>query len=162
MKSCATCNRTFEDSFTFCLIDGSVLSAPFDLQATKQIPVARITKAPRTEVLPSHKEVNQENLVPTVPSPLLPLQPTQPYVPVGYSPPNNAPVSVKKLSSGEDARGWIISGLILGITLGIIIGVSTGDPKNAIPLALAVGLLGAIIGKVLTRIIKRDSERVNK
>ena len=28
MKSCPNCNRTFEDTFTFCLIDGSVLSAP--------------------------------------------------------------------------------------------------------------------------------------
>src|ERR1700752_760229 len=30
MKSCPTCNRTFEDTFTFCLIDGSVLGAPFE------------------------------------------------------------------------------------------------------------------------------------
>jgi uncharacterized membrane protein YeaQ/YmgE (transglycosylase-associated protein family) len=162
MKSCPTCNRTFEDSFTFCLIDGSVLSAPFDPQATKRIPVARITKAPPTEVLPSHRKVNQDNLAPTVPSPLLPLPPMQPYVPFGYSPPNNAPISVEKLPSGEDARGWIITGLIMGIILGIIIGVSTEDPKNAIPLALAVGLLGAIIGKVISRTIKKDSERVNQ
>jgi hypothetical protein len=34
MKSCPTCNRTFEDTFTFCLIDGSILSAPYDPQAT--------------------------------------------------------------------------------------------------------------------------------
>ena len=30
MKSCPTCNRTFDDTLTFCLIDGSVLSPPFD------------------------------------------------------------------------------------------------------------------------------------
>ena len=30
MKSCPTCNRTFEDTMTFCLVDGSILSAPFD------------------------------------------------------------------------------------------------------------------------------------
>ena len=35
MKSCPTCNRTFEDTFTFCLIDGSILSAPFDPTAPK-------------------------------------------------------------------------------------------------------------------------------
>src|ERR1700704_849570 len=28
MKSCPTCNRTFENIMTFCLEDGSVLSAP--------------------------------------------------------------------------------------------------------------------------------------
>jgi Flp pilus assembly protein TadD len=30
MKSCPTCNRTFEDALTYCLVDGSILSAPFD------------------------------------------------------------------------------------------------------------------------------------
>ncbi len=34
MKSCPVCSRTFEDTLTYCLIDGSVLSAPFDPQAT--------------------------------------------------------------------------------------------------------------------------------
>lgn len=29
MKRCPTCSRTFEDTLTYCLIDGSVLSAPF-------------------------------------------------------------------------------------------------------------------------------------
>lgn len=28
MKSCPTCQRTFEETLTFCLVDGSVLSAP--------------------------------------------------------------------------------------------------------------------------------------
>jgi formylglycine-generating enzyme required for sulfatase activity len=30
MKSCPTCNRTFEDTMSFCLVDGAILSAPFD------------------------------------------------------------------------------------------------------------------------------------
>lgn len=38
MKSCPTCKRTFEDGLTYCLVDGSILSAPFDPQATLQIP----------------------------------------------------------------------------------------------------------------------------
>ena len=52
MKSCPTCNRTFEDSFTFCLMDGAVLSAPFDPQATQRIPEVPTTDPPPTEVLP--------------------------------------------------------------------------------------------------------------
>jgi hypothetical protein len=40
MKSCPTCSRTFEDTFTFCLIDGTVLSAPFDTQAASIDPSA--------------------------------------------------------------------------------------------------------------------------
>jgi hypothetical protein len=34
MKRCPTCNRTFHDEFSFCLVDGSILSAPYDLQET--------------------------------------------------------------------------------------------------------------------------------
>ena len=52
MKSCPTCNRTFEDSFTFCLIDGAVLSAPFDPQVTKRIPEPYKSDSSATDVLP--------------------------------------------------------------------------------------------------------------
>lgn len=35
MKRCPICNRTYsEDLFSFCLADGSLLSAPYDLQKT--------------------------------------------------------------------------------------------------------------------------------
>ena len=37
MKRCPTCNRTFENTLTFCLSDGAILSAPFDPQATQVI-----------------------------------------------------------------------------------------------------------------------------
>jgi hypothetical protein len=53
MKSCPTCNRTFEDTFTFCLVDGSILSAPFDPQTTQKMPEPRQTEPPPTEVLPA-------------------------------------------------------------------------------------------------------------
>lgn len=51
MKSCPTCNRTYpDDTLAFCLMDGSVLSAPYD---PEEIPVRRKARgsAPRTEVL---------------------------------------------------------------------------------------------------------------
>ncbi|MDT5120843.1 MAG: hypothetical protein QOC96_325 [Acidobacteriota bacterium] len=35
MKSCPTCHRTFEDTLTYCLVDGSILSAPSDPEATQ-------------------------------------------------------------------------------------------------------------------------------
>lgn len=35
MKSCPKCNRTYDDSFSFCLEDGSVLSASFAQRATE-------------------------------------------------------------------------------------------------------------------------------
>lgn len=51
MKRCPTCDRTYaDDSTTFCLADGSLLSAPYDPEATQRIP-ARLTNPPPTEVL---------------------------------------------------------------------------------------------------------------
>lgn len=41
MKRCPTCNRTFDDTMTFCLVDGSVLSAPFDPRATESVSASR-------------------------------------------------------------------------------------------------------------------------
>jgi|ERR1044071_824485 hypothetical protein len=51
MKLCPTCNRTYaDDSITFCLADGALLSASYDPNATQRIP-ARLTNPPPTEVL---------------------------------------------------------------------------------------------------------------
>lgn len=51
MKSCPACNRTYaDDTFTFCLDDGALLSAPYDPQATLRIPSTRSTDQ-TTEVL---------------------------------------------------------------------------------------------------------------
>lgn len=54
MKSCPACQRTFEDTFTFCLVDGSILSAPFDPQAAPADPVKRNKVSVPTEVLPTN------------------------------------------------------------------------------------------------------------
>lgn len=67
MKSCPECNRTFEDTFTFCLIDGSVLSAPIDPLATQTIPEPRQTEPPPTEVL--KLEETKQEIKPTIASP---------------------------------------------------------------------------------------------
>ncbi|MDT4895451.1 MAG: hypothetical protein QOH25_528 [Acidobacteriota bacterium] len=51
MKQCPTCNRTYaDDSITFCLADGALLSASYDPGATQHIP-ARLTNPPPTDVL---------------------------------------------------------------------------------------------------------------
>jgi len=52
MKACPTCNRTYpDDTLAFCLIDGAVLSAPYESGETKRIQPARQTNPPPTEVL---------------------------------------------------------------------------------------------------------------
>src|SRR5215208_305565 len=55
MKQCPTCNRTYADeTLTYCLDDGSLLSAPYDSEATQRIYPARVTNPPPTEALPSN------------------------------------------------------------------------------------------------------------
>lgn len=55
MKQCPTCNRTYADeTLTYCLADGSLLSAPYDAEATQRIPASRPTSPSATEVLPSN------------------------------------------------------------------------------------------------------------
>ena len=50
MKSCPTCNRTYsDDSFTFCLSDGALLSAPYDPQATLILPSRHTDPPPAVE-----------------------------------------------------------------------------------------------------------------
>jgi hypothetical protein len=71
MKSCPTCNRTFEDTFTFCLVDGAILSAPFDPLATQANGSVRDTGGARTEVLPSPSYPGNDPLGPTAASPPL-------------------------------------------------------------------------------------------
>ncbi len=54
MKQCPQCNRTYADeSTTFCLADGALLSAPYDSEATQRIPLPRTTNSSPTEILPS-------------------------------------------------------------------------------------------------------------
>ena len=52
MKSCSQCGRTYADeSVAFCLADGSLLSAPYDANATLRM--SPPTNPTETEVLPS-------------------------------------------------------------------------------------------------------------
>lgn len=52
MKSCPTCKRTYpDDTLAFCLVDGSVLSAPYDPASTKSSALTATTNPPATEVL---------------------------------------------------------------------------------------------------------------
>ena len=51
MKSCPTCRRTYpDDTIAFCLVGGSVLSAPYDSEQTQRIPPPRTTTPPPTEL----------------------------------------------------------------------------------------------------------------
>jgi hypothetical protein len=63
MKSCPTCNRTYpDDTLAFCLVDGSVLSAPYDPEQTQRIPPPRTTGAAATEVLAANRTPLQSTI----------------------------------------------------------------------------------------------------
>lgn len=50
MKSCPTCNRTYpDDTLAFCLVDGSVLSAPYDPEATQSFQFPQNTEPSRVD-----------------------------------------------------------------------------------------------------------------
>jgi hypothetical protein len=60
MKACPTCNRTYADeSLTYCLADGSLLSAPFDPEATQRLHLPHTNNPAKTEVLLSNPPVAQ-------------------------------------------------------------------------------------------------------
>lgn len=86
MKSCPACNRTFEDTMTFCLIDGSVLSAPFDAKATQDHPATRHTDPSPTAILDPGPRVSN------------PIQPTQD---------NNRPTPPETIASPTPTSGTL-------------------------------------------------------
>src|SRR5258705_1910242 len=53
MKECPGCHRTYsDDTTTFCLADGSLLSAPYSPEATSRPPL-NSADPPPTEIIPS-------------------------------------------------------------------------------------------------------------
>jgi F5/8 type C domain len=60
MKACPTCKRTYADeSLTYCLADGSLLSAPYDPEATQHLPLPHTNNPANTEVLLSNPSTPQ-------------------------------------------------------------------------------------------------------
>lgn len=51
MKTCPVCKRTFEDNLTFCLMDGTVLSAPDEEDELPSVTAPRITMPAPTAIL---------------------------------------------------------------------------------------------------------------
>jgi hypothetical protein len=150
MKTCPTCNRTFEDAFTFCLIDGAVLSAPYDPQATQRIPGRSKTEPPTTEVLPG-----KSSLPSTLPASASP--PPLPDVVSQSTKPSREPEFKKPSWFKRMIRAMFKFGLI-GILPGILVGViivlnaSPGRPMHTDEQFAAIGggaLAGFVAGAIL-------------
>lgn len=113
MKSCPTCNRTYPDeTLAFCLVDGSILSAPYDPQATIRASAPVSTEQP-TEVLASGD-------VPNIPT----ADKTLTALPLGFKPPTAE--SVEQDSTGRTAKvlhrslGRLLFGTAIASLLGAL------------------------------------------
>src|SRR5437764_6658562 len=110
MKSCPACNRTYaDDTLTFCLDDGALLSAPYDPQATLRIPATRNTDQP-TEILPATPHAD----------PYTSRQQTtaRPSSPFNYQQEAVADASHQKRSS---RTGIIVGGVIAILTIAVLL-----------------------------------------
>lgn len=109
MKSCPACNHTYsDDTLTFCLVDGSILSPAYDPLQTQRIPTPQSTNSDRTEVLPPATKPSDPASIlhPTIQSP----QPPPLYIekPLGHS------------HEKQSRRTWLA--FCLGMLLVIIVG----------------------------------------
>ena len=142
MKSCPTCNRTFEDTLTYCLIDGSILSAPFDPHATIPSPEVRKTEPSPTEVLHRTGVPQPVELLPTIEaSPFA-------YHPNVSSPPPTV-AQQKPLTSLQRTGLWlrlvlaIIFAAVLSFGMGLLVASYIVSPRSpdAVPaVILTMGL----------------------
>ena len=117
MKSCPSCNRTYgDDTFTFCLDDGALLSASYDPGATLQIPAARDTDQQVTEILRPQSE-------PVHPHPAPPQATIRAPVPFHYAQETvPSPLHEKRGSAAKKFVGGVIVLLSIGvIVLGYIV-----------------------------------------
>ena len=124
MKICPSCNRTYEDdTLSFCLADGSVLSISNDLYETQRIPAPRSTNAAPTEVL--YSVPGQDDSPPL-------LQPTiqSPQPPPFYSekPPRQLQ-ETRRSRTGLFIGVAILLGVILGV--GITLSILKSGKNNA-------------------------------
>lgn len=131
MKSCPTCDRTYEDTLTFYLVDGAVLSAPFDPQATLIVSTSEHSAAPRTETLHTQDETGQviprtiassqtrpgaDELLSTIASP------SPPSSPIIIESPQPAIAFAKRVPKSFP-RAWIVSGVIVLLVVAGIVGL---------------------------------------
>jgi hypothetical protein len=105
MKSCPTCNRTYpDDTLAFCLVDGSILSAPYELENP-----GRASSPQRNSLQPT------EVLNPTIASP-------QPTITALHPP---EPLAQRQTSTPPQRRGKRLQ-LFVIVAAVVVIGVALG------------------------------------
>ena len=123
MKSCPACNRTYpDDTLAFCLIDGSVLSAPYDPQDARRGPARSGGNSTQTQVLnPTMPSEQAPTIQPTIRAPA-------PQVPPLYA-------GARPLLKSEETKSkapWVIAGIavFLAGVFGVVLLASRWPGKS--------------------------------
>jgi hypothetical protein len=114
MKSCPACHRTYDETLTFCLIDGSILSAPYDRQATQDNPALRETDPSATAVWPpNEQQVGAAEAPPSYPTIASPMPPA-------FASETRLAQPVKR----RNAMLWIALGVMAFLAAGVVLVVA--------------------------------------
>jgi PAN domain len=111
MKACPTCKRTYEDELTFCLVDGSILSAPYDPNQTVSLPPARSTDPAPTEIFNPAQSVPE-----TKPHAIETIQSNQP-------PPLYAAKRQARAEEKLRGKSWMLIGIGMSLVIVFVLGV---------------------------------------
>jgi hypothetical protein len=154
MKRCPTCNRTFEDTFTFCLVDGSVLSAPFDPDATKLPRESGGDNAPLTEVLPS--DSGSGSLAATLVSPAETPAATANASDIRGSEPDELEVSETSDSRKRGGLPLILGWVIISGFIFLVLG-GLGNQRQVTTIGMFI-FAGGVMALLITAMMKRSSD----
>lgn len=111
MKACPTCNRTYADeTLAFCLVDGSILSAPYEPHETLRIPAPRSTDPSPTEVLnpTSRPSDSTPSLLSTIQSP--------------PAPPLYSEKRQPQLKEKQSIKPWVVFGIAMALLSFVAVG----------------------------------------
>lgn len=124
VKRCPECNRTYsDDTLSFCLADGTLLSAPYENQAARPFS-DKANQAP-TEMMP--EILKQAESTPSPP----------PTIPISLPPPSRAEFERRPSLKKRSIKPWLVLGVIAAVLIiGVMIAVryntrSSGEKEAA-------------------------------
>jgi Flp pilus assembly protein TadD len=123
MKSCPNCNRTFEDALTYCLVDGSILSAPFDSTKPSN------DESP-TEVMPSGVPLAETEaaIAPPPPAPTIPARISQAQE---ASSTRNEGAQAAAPPEQKPLMLWVVGGIALLALIGVAYVIFQGGSQTS-------------------------------
>jgi TonB family protein len=112
IKKCPTCNRTYADeTISFCLADGELLSAPYD---SRSEPGANSDQSgPVTEILPAPVVPTQPAIAATQPA----IQAERVSTITTAVPSPVRPTRADPTPNASNRKGWLVAGVLLLLTI---------------------------------------------